>query len=193
MIHPSTQLRYIDSQFDYGLFAVGSIPRGTIVWARDSFDQSFTSLQLESVAKPQRRMLEKYAFAQADGSLLLCWDARRFLNHSCVPNVLMTRYGFEIAVNDIHPGDQITCDYAALSLKRPFSCHCGTPECRGVIHPEDALLCSGVWSNAIAAALQSITAMEQPLWHLIDGERVLLDAPGRPRPERYVEPCLQAV
>lgn len=192
MIHSSAQLRYIDSQFDYGLFAVDFIPKGTVVWARDSFDQSFHPLQVESLDKPQRRVLDKYGFAQPDGSLLLCWDARRFLNHSCMPNVLMTRYGFEIAVNDIQAGDQITCDYAALNLKRPFACRCGTSECRGVVHPEDAFLCSAVWTEAITAALRFAASVEQPLWHLLDGERVLRDSAGLPRLEPYTDPCLQS-
>lgn len=183
MIHPSTQLRYIDGQFDYGLFAVEFIPRGTVVWAQDHFDQAFASSQVDSLAKPHQRILEKYAFASREGSLLLCWDARRFLNHSCAPNILMTRYGFEIAVNDIRPGDQITCDYSALSLKRPFSCHCRKPECRGIVHPEDAMLCAAGWAHETAAALRMVNSVDQPLWHLIDGEGLLLDLAKEPAPQ----------
>ncbi len=71
MIHPSTQLRYIDDRFGYGVFAVGLIPRGTVVWAKDSFDQTFAPAQLDSLAKPQRRILEKYGFAFREGILVL--------------------------------------------------------------------------------------------------------------------------
>ncbi len=194
MIHPSTQLRYIDDQLGYGVFALEFIPRGTVVWAKDSFDQAFAPSHMESLAKPQRRILEKYGFASRDGSLMLCWDSRRFLNHSCEPNALATRYGFEIAVKDIQVGDQITCDYGALSLKRPFSCYCHGPECRGVIHPEDAMVCSAGWSRAVAEALRMATSVEQPLWHLIDGEQVVLDSTsGRFPHQRYAESCLQAI
>lgn len=199
MIHPSTQLRFIDSQFDYGLFAVEFIPRGTVVWAQDSFDQAFAPLHIESLAKPQRRILEKYGFGRREGSLLLCWDARRFLNHSCAPNILMTRYGFEIAVDDIRAGDQINCDYSALSLKRPFSCHCRKPECRGIIHPEDAMVCSAGWAHEIAEGLRRVNSVDQPLWHLIDGEGLMLDlakesasqSPRFIRRERNAEKILQ--
>jgi hypothetical protein len=174
MIHPSTQLRYIDDHFGYGVFAVERIPRGTVVWAKDSFDQTFAPSQLDSLAKPQRRILEKYGFAAREGILVLCWDARRFLNHSCNPNLLMTRYGFEIAVTDIQPGDQLACDYGALNPKRPFSCHCGAAECRGIVHPEDAVLCAGDWSRKIGESLRLVKSVEQPLWTVIDGEGLLL-------------------
>lgn len=174
MIHPSTQLRYIDDRIGYGVFAVELIPRGTVVWAKDSFDQIFAPPQLDSLAKPQRRILEKYGFALREGTLVLCWDARRFLNHSCNPNVLMTRYGFEVAVTDIQPGEQLACDYGALSPKRPLSCHCGSAECRGIVHPEDAVLCAGGWSRQIAESLRFVKSVEQPLWTIIDGEGLLL-------------------
>lgn len=199
MIHPSTQLRYMDGRFGYGVFAVDSIPCGTVVWAQDSFDQSFASLHVESLAKPQRHILEKYGYSRQEGLLLLCWDARRFVNHSCAPNILPTRHGFEIAVSDIHAGDQITCDYSAVNLKRPFSCHCLKPECRGVVHPEDAMLCSAGWARQISEVLLKIGSVEQPLWPLIDGESVLLEiskasvlssSPALPG-ERNIEKVLQ--
>lgn len=175
MIHPSTQLRYIDDRFAYGVFAVQPIPRGTVVWAKEPFDQTFAPSQLDSLAKPQRRILEKYGFAFREGVLVLCWDSRRFLNHSCSPNILMTRYGFEIAVADIQPGDQLACDYGTLNPKRPLSCHCGSAECRGIVHPEDAVLCAGGWSRAINESLRLVKSVDQPLWSLIDGEGLLLN------------------
>ena len=193
MIHPSTRLRYIDEQFGYGVFAVESIPRGAVVWAKDSFDQIFVPSHVESLAKPQRRILEKYGFFSRDGALVLCWDSRRFLNHSCQPNTLITRYGFEIAVQEIQAGNQITCDYGALHLKRPFSCHCQEPQCRGVVHPEDAMVCAAGWSHEVADALRLAASVEQPLWQLIDGERVVLDSATSYLPrERYAETCLQS-
>lgn len=199
MIHPSTQLRYIDGRFGYGVFAVDAIPCGTVVWAQDSFDQSFASLHVESLAKSQRHILEKYGYSRQEGSLLLCWDARRFVNHSCGPNVLPTKYGFEIAVSEIHAGDEITSDYGAVNLKRPFSCHCQKPECRGIIHPEDAMLCSAGWTRQVSDALRKIAAVEQPLWSLIDGEGVLMDLSKASavssvpvgRSERHAEKVLQ--
>jgi hypothetical protein len=168
MIHPSTQIRFIDNRIGYGVFAIGPIPCGTVVWTPDAFDQLFTPSQAESLPKPQRALLEKFGFVRRDGSLMLYWDARRFMNHSCEPNTLITKYGFEIAVQDIRPGDQITCDYSALHLNRPFSCRCQTSECRGIVHPEDIMVCSYAWTEATSRALSLLPSVSQPLAHLID-------------------------
>ena len=193
MIHPSTQMRYIGDRFGYGVFATERIPRGAVVWAKDSFDQTFAPAHVTSLEKPQRRILETYGFFGREGMLVLCWDARRFLNHSCQPNTLPTRYGFEIAVRQIESGDQLTCDYASLKVKRPFSCHCQASQCRGVIHPEDDMVCSVGWSQQITEALGVVTAVEQPLWHLIDGERLVLNSASASLPyERYSEASLQS-
>lgn len=168
MIHPSTQIRFINSQIGYGVFALSLIPCGTVIWAPDALDQVFTPFQTESLPEAQRSLLEKYGFVRRDGSLMLYWDARRFLNHSCSPNTLITNHGFEIAVKDIQPGDQLTCDYGALNPKRRFSCRCHDPECRGVIHPEDFMVCSSGWRQATEKALSLLDSVKQPLAHLID-------------------------
>jgi len=170
MIHPSTQIRFINHQIGYGVFALSLIPRGTVIWAPDALDQVFTPLQTESLPDAQRSLLEKYGFVRRDGSLMLYWDARRFMNHCCSPNTLITNHGFEIAVRDIQRGDQLTCDYGALHIKRRFSCHCQDAECRGVIHPEDFMVCSSGWRQATEKALSLFGSVKQPLEHLIDRE-----------------------
>ncbi|HSU30065.1 MAG TPA: SET domain-containing protein [Bryobacteraceae bacterium] len=175
MIHPSTQIRFIDNQIGYGVFALGHIPCGTVAWAPDALDQVFTPVQTESLPEAQRSLLEKYGFVRRDGSLVLYWDARRFMNHSCSPNTLITKHGYEIAVKDIQPGDQLTCDYGALHIKRRFSCRCQDPECRSVVHPEDFMVCSSGWRQATEKALSLLDSVKQPLGHLIDRERLPQD------------------
>jgi hypothetical protein len=39
-------------------------------------------------------------------------------------------------VRDIHPGEELTDDYATLNLEESFACLCGTRECRNRISPE---------------------------------------------------------
>jgi hypothetical protein len=49
MLHPDTQLRYLNAEVGYGVFATAAIPRGTIVWVRDCLDQEFTREQLSQL------------------------------------------------------------------------------------------------------------------------------------------------
>jgi SET domain len=65
------------------------------------------------------------------------------MNHSCSPNCycpLVRRTGDRLsydamAVQDIHPGDEITCDYALFDYDcnghEIAACHCEAPNCRG--------------------------------------------------------------
>ena len=39
MIHPDTELRYVNDAIGYGVFATRHIPCGTITWVRDHLDQ----------------------------------------------------------------------------------------------------------------------------------------------------------
>jgi hypothetical protein len=61
MIHPHTELRFISEAMGYGVFATRSIPKGTITWARDDFDQTFTAADVEQLRPEYRRILEKSA------------------------------------------------------------------------------------------------------------------------------------
>lgn len=38
MIHPKTELRYINDTVGYGVFATDRIPKGTIVYVKDSLE-----------------------------------------------------------------------------------------------------------------------------------------------------------
>ena len=61
-----------------------------------------------------RPYLDRYGYEDARGDTVLCWDHARFVNHSCDASCLAAGNGFEIAVKDIHPGEQLTDDYAGL-------------------------------------------------------------------------------
>jgi uncharacterized protein len=47
MLHPHTELRFISETMGSGVFAARLIPKGTITWVRDDFDQAFTVEQVE--------------------------------------------------------------------------------------------------------------------------------------------------
>lgn len=62
-------------------------------------------------------------------------DALRFGNHFCDPNLWMRDAVTIEARRVIQPGEEITTDYALMTVdpKWRMQCHCGSRECRGVI------------------------------------------------------------
>ncbi|KAG9402295.1 hypothetical protein AC1031_006922 [Aphanomyces cochlioides] len=75
------------------------------------------------------------------------YDTSDFINHSCDPSCGMRDSVTVIAIRDIHPGDEITIDYAmvndgtiaALTTgdSDAFECHCNSANCRGRVTPSD--------------------------------------------------------
>jgi hypothetical protein len=75
-----------------------------------------------------------------------------FMNHSCEPTSCSmdvitegddppTRY-HQVALVDLEPGDQITCDYLLFDWDcdgHQFTCACGSERCHGEIHGFSAL------------------------------------------------------
>jgi hypothetical protein len=112
-------------------------------------------------------MLHKYMFANARGEHILCWDLARYVNHSCNPACLSAGYNFEIAVRDIHPGEELTDDYATLNMEGSFACNCGSPQCRGTVRGEDIYTLSDQWDSVVREAFPLIGALPQPLWPLV--------------------------
>lgn len=167
MLHPDTELRFVNATVGYGVFAVRPIPRGTITWARDRFDQVFTPQQVASLGDIHGRILHKYGYQDGRGDTILCWDHGRYVNHSCEPTCLSPGFDFELAVRDIPAGGELTDDYGTLSPSEPFACACGTPSCRQTVQPDDHERLTEAWDGAVAAAFGHIRAVPQPLWPLL--------------------------
>jgi hypothetical protein len=167
MIHPNTELRFINPKIGYGVVATRLIPRGTITWVRDDFDQAFTTAQVERMPPPYREIMDKYSFVDPLGDHVLCWDLARYVNHSCRPNCLCAGYDFEVAVRDIHPGEELTEDYGTLNLDADFYCSCDIEGCRRVIKPDDPVHFAAIWDATVAEVFPRINMVEQPLWPLV--------------------------
>lgn len=62
-----------------------------------------------------------------------------FINHSCEPNAGLDGQIAIVALDRIHPGDEVTIDYAMCdgSPYDEFACACGSPCCRGRVTGED--------------------------------------------------------
>src|ERR1700753_3849081 len=111
MIHPDTALKFISPEIGYGVVATKFIPKGTITWILDPLDQAFTLEEIQKLDPIFQDKLNTYSYRDGQGNFILCWDNSRFINHSFHSNCITTAYSFELAVRDIHPGEELTDDY----------------------------------------------------------------------------------
>ncbi|MFD0862960.1 SET domain-containing protein [Sungkyunkwania multivorans] len=166
MIHPHTEIKYIGEEIGYGVIATDFIPKGTITWVLDKFDREFTPAEFDELEPIYKDILDTYAYKNNQGNLVLCWDNARFVNHSFRSNCLTTAYNFELAVRDIHPGEQLTDDYGYLNIDRPFrGIDEGTK--RKTVYPNDLLKYHKVWDAQLRSAFGNFSKVNQPLRSLI--------------------------
>lgn len=170
MIHPDTEVRYINDTIGYGVVAIKFIPKGTITWTIDKLDQVFTPDQVEMMDKPYQEILEKYTYRNNKGNFVLCWDQSRFVNHSFNSNCISTAYEFEIAVRDIHPGEELTDDYGYLNVSEPFDCVPEKGSSRTQVMPDDLLHYHKEWDAKLEDAFKHFNKVKQPLSVFLDKE-----------------------
>jgi len=163
MIHPNTELRFVSPEVGYGVFATAHIPRGTLVWVLDAFDRILTPDEVQQLPPLLRTVVEKYSYLAADGTFVFCWDFGRFMNHSCSPASSGVGEAFEVAIRDIGPGDELTCEYGMLNLLEPLVCTCGAPNCRGIISRHDTEHLHPQWDEAARSAFALSPGLPQPL------------------------------
>ena len=168
MIHPHTELRFISTEIGYGVVATQFIPKGTITWAYDELDRSFSPLQVEAMDDVYKEILAKYSYRDNNGSYILCWDHARFVNHSFNSNCISTAYNFEIAVRDIHSGEELTDDYGYLNVTEPFLCLPEPNTTRTYVMPDDLLHFHKEWDAKLIHAFHFFNRVEQPLSFLIN-------------------------
>jgi len=167
MIHPNTELKFISDEVGHGVVATKFIPAGTVTWVLDKLDRVFSPLDFQSMEPIYQEILETYSFRNNKGNLVLCWDHGRYVNHSFNSNCLTTAYDFEIAIRDIHIGEQLTDDYGYLNISHPFrGIDEGTK--RKIVYPDDLLKYSDVWDKKLLKVFHKIPDLEQPLQSLID-------------------------
>ena len=175
MIHPDTELRFIDGDVGYGVFATQPIPRGTIVWTLCRFDRVLTRDEVSALPPAYQNVLARYAYVDREARYVLCWDFGRYVNHSCEPSMLGLGPDLEIVVRDVKPGDHLTCEYAALNLTSRMACHCGAPTCRRVVGRDDVLREWPEWDALVAATLPLVSQVSQPLAPFVSDPHRLAD------------------
>lgn len=62
MIHPNTELKFINNQIGYGVVTTKLIPKGTITWALELFDRSFSPQYIMGLNKIYQNILNKYGY-----------------------------------------------------------------------------------------------------------------------------------
>jgi len=168
MIHPSTELRLVSPHVGYGVFASQPIPKGSLVYVQDPLDIKITPQQYQRLDETSRQLAEKYSFLDAKGNRILSWDAAKYVNHSCHPNTMSTAWGFEVALRDIEPGEEITDEYSLFNLEWEMECACGHHACRTMIRPTDAMMHFRSWDKSIQSAVAMIPHVDQPLIRSLD-------------------------
>jgi hypothetical protein len=168
MIHPHTELQFISEKIGYGVVATKLIPKGTITWALDKLDRIFTPEQVRSLDPLYQKVLDTYTYRNPLGNYILCWDNARFINHSSNSNCITTAYEFEIAIRDIHPGEQLTDDYGYLNLDEPIEVVPEKGTDRTIIYPDDLIKYYHVWDENLLSAFPCLLAVDQPLFHILD-------------------------
>ena len=181
MIHPDTRLGHSSDVIGLGVFATRPIRKGTVVWALDDLDQRLSPVRVRRMGPRYRALLDRYAFFNSAGESVVCWDLGRFVNHGCNANAISTGWDFDVAVRDIEPGEEICNDYGALNLEESFDCHCGSPICRGTVHPDDFERYADVWDAKVREAFAQVTRVAQPLWEFVSPKRLVAAAARDPR------------
>lgn len=171
MMHPATELRFIDKEIGYGVVATENIPKGTITWVQDELDQIFNPAQVSAMSKISQEMINKYSFRNNKGDFVLCWDLSKYVNHSFRSNCLSTAYNFEIAVRDIFEGEELTDDYGYLNVTEAFLPRDEqTP--RKAVYPDDLLHFHKDWDQQLEEAFEDLERVPQPLKNLLSPELI---------------------
>jgi len=182
MIHPDTELRLITREIGLGPVATRFIARGTIAWVLDRFDIIMTPDKVDALPPPYAEIASRYSYVDPSGNSVLCWDHARYMNHHCEPAVRGVTPQFQIAVRDIQPGEELTCEYAECNITS-LDCRCNSPSCRGTIRGSDLLEHGAAWDTEVRAALAQSRNVPQPLWKfIVDPEHVRGVIEGRAEP-----------
>lgn len=168
MIHPKTELKFIDQKVGYGVFASEFIPEGTIVYVKDSLELQISPTDYLLHNEEVKAHIDRFSYIDERGYRIVSWDFAKYVNHCCQCNTISTGYGFEIAIRDIHAGEQITDEYGIFNLDSKMEVHCGSGICRKTIGPDDFDNYYTEWDEKIKKSVAKIFDVEQALMPFID-------------------------
>lgn len=168
MIHPHSELRMIDQNIGYGVFATSFIPKGTITYVKDPLEIELSQTSYDLLEPAYQVIADKYSYVDEYGTRIISWDHAKYVNHSCDCNTISTGYGFEIAIKDIKEGDEITDEYGLFNMKEQMTLSCACRNCRKVLTASDVDVYYAGWDRKIRRALRELTHVTQPLIPFLD-------------------------
>lgn len=168
MIHPDSELRLVSPEVGYGVFATKFIPKGTIVYIKDKMELVFSPGDPRLTDPVYKDVIEKYSYMEPNGNMVLSWDIAKYVNHCCNCNIISTGYGFEIAITDINPGDEITDEYGLFNSGWEMDLVCSNGKCRKKLHPDDLENNYKIWDEKIKKSLKDFNNVSQPLLKYMD-------------------------
>jgi D-alanine-D-alanine ligase len=128
---------------DFGMYAATEIKAGEVIERYE--EEAHVLVSKAHVTKywnaGQQELFWRYAYPVTD-ELYVIWsdDPEHWkpINHSCDPNAWLEGLNLT-ARHRIAAGEQITMDYATFCNEAlcPFTCSCGSPDCRGIIRGTD--------------------------------------------------------
>jgi len=168
MLHPATELGAVSPDIGVGIFASSFIPKGTIIYIKDPLEIVIEAGDARLQDPAMRSLIDRYSYIEPTGKRIVSWDLAKYMNHSCDANSISTGFGFEIAIRDIEPGEEITDDYGLLNVEQRMPCCCGSGNCRGWIGEDDILKYHARWDALAREALAYYYYVAQPLSGLMD-------------------------
>jgi hypothetical protein len=170
VIHPHTRLEFVSETIGYGIFATALIPAGTIVYVKDDLELEVTPRQYAGHSAEMRKVIDRYSYIDERGNRIVSWDLAKYVNHCCDCNTISTGYGFEMALRDIAPGEQLTDEYGIFNLDEQIELTCDRPGCRKRIGPGDFDRHYREWDDRIRPVIPQLFRVEQPLHALLSAQ-----------------------
>jgi hypothetical protein len=170
MMHPDTELKIVSAEIGVGVFATRSLPKGTIVYVEDPLEINIPSDSAVLLNPVLRPLIDKFGTIRANGDFEISWDYAKYMNHCCRYNAITTGFGFDIATEDIHAGEQIRDDYGLFNVEYGMELMCDFADCRKRIRTQDFDSLADGWDRSAIDALAHSLNVPQKLWEVIDPE-----------------------
>jgi hypothetical protein len=97
-----------------GVFAAEAVRKGAIISRFDAdFDRLIPTKDYLAAPPFLKSLLDRYAFPHPKMPEYIVYevDNSRFMNHALDPNTDYSDFAAGIALRDIQPGEELTCDY----------------------------------------------------------------------------------
>jgi hypothetical protein len=114
--------------------------------------------------------IKRYSYMDPEGNHLVSWDLTKYINHCCQCNTMLSPYGFEMAIRDIAPGEEITEEYAMYDFWQEMDLACEQTPCRKRQTFGDFDQLWRGWDAQMKTALVNFFKVPQPLLAFLDAK-----------------------